>query len=169
MLYFREEEKRLLNQFVQNHSEKAMAVYGRRRTGKTALMMDFFHSHEEENLCVYYQCTSFDYALCLKDFIDVLRPLVPDSFMLDSLTSFLHIFQYLTQIHIENKIFNPYKEAFPDIIPGLRELVLKLHRKRYEADKATYEKEREEKENPKIAVFASYFLLTKSIFYQEKN
>ena len=105
MLYFREEEKRLLNHFVLNHSEKAMAVYGRRRIGKTALMMDFFHSHEEENLCVYYQCTSFDYALCLKDFIDVLRPLVPDSFMLDSLTSFRHIFQYLTQIHIENKIF----------------------------------------------------------------
>lgn len=45
-----------------------------------------------------------------------------------------------------------YKEAFPDIIPGLRELVLKLHRKRYEADKAAYEKEREEKEKRGITV-----------------
>ena len=41
MLYFRDEEKRRLKSFSERGHTRAMAVYGRRRTGKTALMLDY--------------------------------------------------------------------------------------------------------------------------------
>lgn len=104
MLYFREEEKKKLEQFAQSGTNKAMAVYGRRRTGKTALMMDFFHSFGESNRCVYYQCTSFDYAVCLEDFKEILCQTVPDAFILQDLNSFRKVFQYLTQTGVTDKI-----------------------------------------------------------------
>ena len=105
MLFFRDEEKKLLEKFARNSTEKAMSVYGRRRTGKTALMMDFYHFYGNGDQCVYFQCTSFDYAVCLEDFIEVLRPIVPDTSILKELSSFRKVFQYLTQIGVSDKIF----------------------------------------------------------------
>ena len=105
MLYFREEEKKLLGKFTQNNTDKAMAVYGRRRTGKTALMTDFVHSFGEHNQCIYFQCASFDYTVCLEDFTEVLQPIVPDTSVLKELHTFRKVFQYLTQIGIAGKIF----------------------------------------------------------------
>jgi AAA+ ATPase superfamily predicted ATPase len=105
MLYFREEEKRVLHQFAESATDIAMAVYGRRRTGKTCLMMDFYNSFSEMNPCVYYQCTSLDYGSCLKDFIEVLKPMIPETTLLERMLSFREVFQYLSQIGIKGKIF----------------------------------------------------------------
>lgn len=105
MLYFRDEEKRLLRQFYESESDRAMAVYGRRRTGKTHLMMEFYHSFGEDNPCVYYQCASFDYRDCLKDFIELIKPLAPESLLFDRMLSFREVFQFLSQIGINGKIF----------------------------------------------------------------
>ena len=104
-LYFREEEKALLQKFVQDPDARAMAVYGRRRAGKTLLLTDFYHSFQEDHRCVYFQCTSLDYSVCLKDFIEVLTPILPDSAILNRLVSFREVFQYLTEKNIGNRIF----------------------------------------------------------------
>ena len=40
MLYFREKEQQRLFRFFDSASMKAMAIYGRRRTGKTELILD---------------------------------------------------------------------------------------------------------------------------------
>ena len=104
-LLFREEEKALLQKFANDPEARAMAVYGRRRTGKTLLLTDFYHASEEKRRCSYYQCTSLDYTVCLKDYIEVLRPLIPDSFVLDRLTSFREVFLHLMEKGISHKIF----------------------------------------------------------------
>lgn len=103
MLYFREKEKELLQSFSDSTVDKAMAVYGRRRAGKTALIMDFYHSREET--CIYYQCASFDYSSCLKDFIESVRFLDPDFLHMDHFGSFREVFSYLSRIGISGKIF----------------------------------------------------------------
>ncbi len=54
---------------------------------------------------VYFQCTSFDYAICLEDFVEMLQPIVSDMAVLKELSSFRRVFQYLTQIGITGKIF----------------------------------------------------------------
>ena len=105
MLLFREEEKKLLERFAQSASDKAMAVYGRRRTGKTVLMMDFYHSFGQDNRCFYYQCTSLDYAACLKDFTEIIRAALLEASVLERLTSFREVFQYLRQVGISDRIF----------------------------------------------------------------
>lgn len=105
LLYFREKEKHILQQFAGNDTDKAMAVYGRRRAGKTWLIMDFFHSFEHNNPCIYYQCTSLNYNTCLKDFVESLKSLVPESSLLERLVSFREVFQFLAQIGIRGKIF----------------------------------------------------------------
>ena len=117
MLYFREEEKRLLRQFYESESDRAMAVYGRRRTGKTQLMMEFYHSFEDENPCVYYQCASFDYRDCLKDFIELLKPLTPDSLLLERMLSFREVFQ------LKNSIFGCGLGRFHQVLHALLNLV----------------------------------------------
>ena len=105
MLYFRDEEKGYLRKFAESPTDKALAVYGRRRTGKTSLIIDFYHSFQEANQCFYYQCTSLDYSVCLKDFTEVLRPAFPNNSILERLASFREIFQYLTQLGVTGKIF----------------------------------------------------------------
>ncbi|MBR0463177.1 MAG: ATP-binding protein [Clostridia bacterium] len=71
MLYFRDREKTQLNDFVNHPRYKAMAVYGRRRTGKTALLLDYYEHNAGAGM-VYFQCASFDYMACLYDFVTVL-------------------------------------------------------------------------------------------------
>ena len=71
MLYFRNREKEQLISFTKQPRYKAMAIYGRRRTGKTALVLDFLENNQDTSTA-YFQITTFDYASCLNDFISVL-------------------------------------------------------------------------------------------------
>ena len=71
MLYFRDREKEQLAAFAAQPRYKAMAVYGRRRTGKTALILDYMENSPDASM-VYFQITTFDYASCLNDFVSVL-------------------------------------------------------------------------------------------------
>ena len=71
MLYFRNREKEQLISFTKQPRYKAMAIYGRRRTGKTALVLDFLENNQDIS-AAYFQITTFDYASCLNDFISVL-------------------------------------------------------------------------------------------------
>lgn len=94
MLFFREEELNILERFHNNPKHKACAVYGRRRTGKTELLLHYIREHTQEP-CLYYQCTSYDYTACLKDFVAVLHTQFPGDTILDSLQTFKDVFMYL--------------------------------------------------------------------------
>ena len=72
-----------------------MAVYGRRRTGKTELMLDYI-ANEGRKTGIYYQCTSFDYRVCLSDFIDAVCAQIGEDRILRSVKSFRDVFQYLS-------------------------------------------------------------------------
>ena len=95
MLYFREREKARLRSFVENPSAKAMAIFGRRRTGKTELMLDYISGTGGSN-AIYYQCTSFDYQACLEDFIHAVITQTEEDSILRSLRTFRDAFQYLS-------------------------------------------------------------------------
>ena len=60
MLYFRNREKEQLISFTKQPRYKAMAIYGRRRTGKTALVLDFLENNQDTSTA-YFQITTFDY------------------------------------------------------------------------------------------------------------
>ena len=104
MIFFRDEEKKMLIEFERNKKQKAMAIYGRRRTGKTALVIDFYNSQKNDK-CVYFQCSSYDYALCLTDFIKQVKFLDPDSEIMEHFITFKDLFVYLAKIGIKNMIF----------------------------------------------------------------
>ena len=55
MFYFREEEFQQLTRFISSAEKKAMAVYGKRRTGKTRLMTEFIKSNPQNYVFLYYQ------------------------------------------------------------------------------------------------------------------
>ena len=94
VLYFRDDEKNRLRIFCERENTKAMAIYGRRRTGKTALMLDFL-AGDGKDRTIYYQCTSFDYRTCLADFTAVLTTALGENGVLRSLDSFRDVFSYL--------------------------------------------------------------------------
>ncbi|MBQ9008595.1 MAG: ATP-binding protein [Clostridia bacterium] len=96
MLYFRDKEKEQLRFFLSQPRYKAMAIYGRRRTGKTALVLDFFENQPTPT-SLYYQCTTFDYATCLFDFVSALSSFAPDlERALRPYTTFRDVFSYLS-------------------------------------------------------------------------
>ncbi|MBR1709545.1 MAG: ATP-binding protein [Clostridia bacterium] len=76
MLYFRDKEKEQLAFFLSQPRYKAMAIYGRRRTGKTALILDYIENQSDPK-ALYFQCTSYDYASCLSDFVSALSSFEP--------------------------------------------------------------------------------------------
>ena len=96
VLYFRDEEIGKLRSFVSRAATKAMAVYGRRRTGKTALMLDYL-SGEGKGIAIYYQCSSFDYQACLSDFVTTLSQTLGENSVLRSLRTFRDVFSYLAE------------------------------------------------------------------------
>ena len=96
MLLFREEETAHLHRFQEHPQKKAMAIYGRRRTGKTELVLNFI-AGAGRDLSVYYQCTSLDYQMCLSDFLQTLRSSCPGEVIPD-FSSFRETFQYLSRI-----------------------------------------------------------------------
>ena len=102
MFYFREEEFRHLDRFLDRPGAKAMAVYGKRRTGKTRLITEYISNEHGKYSFLYYQCTSYDYHTCLKDFLAVAIRLFPKESYLSSMTSFREAISLLSQIHPEN-------------------------------------------------------------------
>ena len=94
MLYFRESEEEIIRAFVSSETKKAMAVYGRRRTGKTELILNYIHETGGAGI-VYFQAASFDYDVCLADFKNTLKPYFPDDSLFDAARSFKDLFTYL--------------------------------------------------------------------------
>ena len=101
MFYFREEEFQQLNRFLDRSESKAMAVYGKRRTGKTRLITEYIRNASENITFLYYQCTSYDYGTCLKDFLSVVVSLFPNDSFISSMSSFRQAISLLSQIHPE--------------------------------------------------------------------
>ena len=100
-MFFRERELQILSEFQKNDLHKACAIYGRRRVGKTELILNYV---KEQNLVkyYYYQCTGYDYAMCLEDFKAVLHKDFPDDTILESLKSFRDVFKYLSEVSDES-------------------------------------------------------------------
>lgn len=96
MFYFREQELLTLQNFCSNVSSKAMAVYGRRRTGKTEFITHYMDLHATDRI-LYYQCTSYDYNTCLKDFTGILKLYYSGDTILDSLQTFRDVFTYISR------------------------------------------------------------------------
>lgn len=82
--------------FIHDPRMKALAIYGRRRTGKTALILDFAAENPDTKI-IYYQCASYDYAACLSDFIVALHSFFPEDTILSGLKSFKEVFQYFVR------------------------------------------------------------------------
>ncbi len=97
MLYFRDKEMSRLSEFASSPAKKAMAVYGRRRIGKTELILEYIRRDNRSDT-VYFQCTSFDYNTCLGDFLNTIKPFIDNDPILDSLRSFKDIFSYVSRI-----------------------------------------------------------------------
>ena len=103
MILFRDSEIKKLNDFCDNPRHKAMAIYGRRRTGKTALVLEFARK-EKKRKCIYFQCASFDYSACLTDFTAAIQSQLEGDTVLGSLTSFRDVFTYLDRISTEGLV-----------------------------------------------------------------
>ncbi len=98
MFYFREEELQRLARFCQQPDTKAMAVYGRRRAGKTRLLTEFMEQHRGSLAFLYFQCTSYDYGTCLSDFQSIAGEMFPEERLIRNAASFRDIIDYLTRI-----------------------------------------------------------------------
>ena len=100
MLYFRDREKEQLDNFFKQSGYKAMAIYGRRRTGKTALILDYLERNQDAPI-TYFQITTYDYASCLNDFVSVLssfnRHLEP---LLRPYSTFRDVFTFLSSTQL---------------------------------------------------------------------
>ena len=101
MLYFRERESEKLRRFICSN-QKAMALYARRRVGKTELILDYI-SHNPSDGILYFQCGSYDYRVCLEDFASVLKPVIGHDSILDSLKSFRDMISYVSEISSDVK------------------------------------------------------------------
>ena len=100
MFYFRENELSQLRQFYEG-SGKACAIFGRRRVGKTELVLQ---SIKELDHSIYFQTSSFDYSEVLEDFKQTIKPIVSSKEILDSLNSFRTVFAYLNETLEQNSI-----------------------------------------------------------------
>ena len=94
MLYFRESELEKLNMFMDGHS-RAMAIYGRRRTGKTELILEAMKQRTDG---LYFQCSSYDYNTCLQDYkktVSAMQSDLSEDSIFQGLNSFKDVFVYL--------------------------------------------------------------------------
>ena len=103
MLYFRENEIKKLRDFEKS-KKKALAIYGRRRVGKTELVLDYVKNSAEKKW-VYFQCTSFDYGACLRDFVTAIKPYFSEDELLDSFQTFKDLFTYINRVSKEKYVF----------------------------------------------------------------
>ena len=102
MFYYREDEFKQLNRFLNHSSAKAMAIYGKRRTGKTRLITEFIQKDINHSVFIYFQCTSYDYHACLTDFLSIVRKTFPDETYLPSMPSFKDTMVALSKAHSES-------------------------------------------------------------------
>ena len=102
MLYFRNREKEQLISFTRHPRYKAMAIYGRRRTGKTALVLDFLENSPIAPTA-YFQITTFDYASCLNVFISVLSSFSRElESLLRPYSTFRDVFTFLSSTQLSH-------------------------------------------------------------------
>ncbi len=94
--YFREKELELINNFFNSDNKKSLAIYGRRRTGKTELILKAIEEYKAE--AYYFQISSLDYEVSLLDFKKILKKGEKDP-ILDSLNSFKDVFTYLSNLN----------------------------------------------------------------------
>ena len=92
--YYREKELDTINHFFKSTKKKALAIYGRRRTGKTELILKALENIKKDTY--YFQISSFDYDASLLDFKIVLKRNEEDS-LLDSLDTFKDVFKYINK------------------------------------------------------------------------
>ena len=102
MFYFRDEEFQQLDRFFSHDGSKAMAIYGRRRAGKTRLLSEYMQKKSGQILYLYFQCSSYDYSSCLSDFISSAKMLFPAETFLSEAASFKDVISLLTRLHSEN-------------------------------------------------------------------
>ena len=74
-----------------------MAIFGRRRVGKTRLITEYIRSKNEQCTFLYYQCMSYDYRTCLADFLTVSSAYVPQNGILSTAGSFKDAISYITK------------------------------------------------------------------------
>ena len=101
MFYFREEEFRHLSRFLNHSSARAMAIYGKRRAGKTRLLTEYMERTADGIIFLYFQCMSYDYHACLSDFLSVIRNRFPDEIYLSSMPTFRDAITALSKTHSE--------------------------------------------------------------------
>ena len=101
MFYFREPEMQKLIQFCRSPETKAMAVYGRRRAGKTRLLTEFMQRYGDGMSFLYFQCMSYDYHTCLSDFLSVAAGMFPDHRLLPGATTFHDAIDDIARSHPE--------------------------------------------------------------------
>ena len=89
--YFREKEISILNNFLKSKNQKALAIYGRRRTGKTELILQVLNKNKSN--MKYYQVSNNDYNAALYDFKNIFE----HDDILDSLNTFKDVFTYLNK------------------------------------------------------------------------
>lgn len=87
MLYFREEELIILKRFRESKKKKALAVYGRRRVGKTELILHFMKTQPTDEI-IYFQCAGYDYNNNLYDFQNVLKDYLKGDMIIGDLPDF---------------------------------------------------------------------------------
>ena len=111
--YFREKDLEQIERFYANQRTRAMAVYGRRRTGKTTLVLKFIENKEN---CVYFQVTdpNTDYHLALSDFKRTVISTIGEDPVIDSLKTFRDLFVYLNKTGSDQYLF--IIDEFPYIV-----------------------------------------------------
>lgn len=92
--YYREKELDTINHFFKSTKKMTLAIYGRRRTGKTELILKALETVKID--AYYFQISSFDYDASLLDFKNVLKRSEEDS-ILDSLSTFKDVFKYINK------------------------------------------------------------------------
>lgn len=104
MFYFREKELEILNRFHRSSTASAMAIFGRRRTGKTQLITHYNKEYLEDGM-IYYQITNGDYTQALSDFKQSIEEVIGKDSVLQSIRTFKDVFQYLSKTLEREYIF----------------------------------------------------------------
>ena len=100
VFYFRERELKKLDNFMLSGSDKAMAIFGRRRTGKTQLIMEYLgncrKSGNPRNV-IYFQASGYDYSVCLNDFKATLVRAFPELKVTEYFKTFKDVISYISE------------------------------------------------------------------------
>ena len=104
MFYYRKEEIEKIERFYRMDESKAMAVYGRRRIGKTQLMVQCAN-HSLKGRMIYYQVSNPSYDVAVEDFKSAIALILGHDLVVQSLKTFKEIFSFLSRILDEQYVF----------------------------------------------------------------